>query len=63
MESYLGLHINHTKQGEFTISQPFLVDRIIDAIPGMKNARISSIPASTDIALTKNLDGGRRNGD
>ena len=57
MESYLGLHINRTKQGEFTISQPYLVDRIIQAIPGMENARITKIPAATDITLTKDIDG------
>ena len=53
MEAYLGLHIDRTKKGEFTISQPFLVDRIINEIPGMINARISKIPAATDVTLTK----------
>ena len=57
MESYLGLQIDRSKDGEFTISQPFLVDRIISAIPGMKDAKPSKTPASTDQILTKDLEG------
>ena len=60
MEAYLGLHIDKTKKGEFTISQPFLIDRIINAIPGIDNAKISKIPAATDQILTKDLHGKER---
>ena len=55
MKSYLGLHINRKKQGK--LPQPFLADRIINAISGMDNARISKIPAATGVILTKDLDG------
>ena len=60
MESYLGLYIDRSKRGEFTISQPFLVDRIINEIPGMINAKISKIPAATDVVLTRDSQGQER---
>ena len=63
MKSYLGLRIDQTKAGEFTISQLFLVGRIIDSTLEMHSARISTIPTATDVTLTKDkVNAGRMNG-
>ena len=57
MENYLGIQIDHLKDGTFKLSQPFLIDRIIETIPGMKDAKIAKTPAATDVVLTKDLSG------
>ena len=57
METYLGLQIENTKDGGFTVSQPFLVDRIISSIRGMEDAKATKSPAATDKILTKDIDG------
>ena len=60
MEQYLGMQIQRNKDGTFRISQPFLIDRIIAAVPSMKNARSSKTPAATGTALTKDEEGDPR---
>ena len=57
METYLGTQIDKHKDGGFTISQPFLIDRILDSINGMNEANPSKSPAATTVTLTKDKDG------
>ena len=57
METYLGIQIEKQEGGDFTLSQPFLIDRIIESIRGMKDANPSKTPASSTIILTKDLEG------
>ena len=53
MEEYLGILITHGEDGSFRMSQPHLIDRIIESIPGMKDARSATTPASAGVTLTK----------
>ena len=57
MEQYLGMQIEKNNNGSFTISQPFLIDRIISAVPSMNNARSAKSPAATGTILTKDEEG------
>ena len=57
MEEYLGIQIDHNSDGSYRISQPFLVDRIINFIPGMAEARSANSPACSSVTLTKDADG------
>ena len=56
LEEYLGLQIDHKSDGLFRVSQPFLIDRIIDTIPSMKDAQSSKTPASPGTVLTKDTE-------
>ena len=60
MEEYLGILITHYKDGSFRMFQPHLIDRIIAAIPSMKEARGANTPASVGAILTKDVDGNPR---
>ena len=60
LEEYLGLVINHNKDGSFRVSQPLLIERILGSIPGMKDARSAKSPAVSGTVLTKDEDGGKR---
>ena len=57
LEEYHGLQIEHSANGNFRISQPLLIDRIIASIPSMKDARSSKTPASPGITLPKDIRG------
>ena len=57
MEEYLGIQIDHNNDGSYRMSQPFLVDRIINFIPGMSEARSANSPACSSVILTKDIDG------
>ena len=45
IEEYLGLQIQQSDE-TFRISQPHLIDRIIQSVPGMKDARSAKTPAA-----------------
>ena len=60
MEEYLGIKIEHKANGSYRMSQPFLVERIINFIPGMAEARSASTPACSSIVLTKDMEGESR---
>ena len=60
MEEYLGIVIDHNKDGSFRMSQPYLIDRIIAAIPSMKEARSAKTPAAAGDILIKDVDGDPR---
>ena len=60
MEEYLGIMIEHNKDGSFRMSQPHLIDRIIAAVPSMAQARSVKTPASPGTVLTKDHDGENR---
>jgi hypothetical protein len=57
METYLGIQIDKDENGGFTMSQPYLMDRIIATIQDMKDAKICKTPASSTVVLTKDIDG------
>jgi hypothetical protein len=57
METYLGIQIDKHENGGFTMSQPYLIDRIIGSIQGMKDAKVCKSPASSTVTLTKDVDG------
>ena len=60
MEEYLGIMISHNDDGSYRMSQPLLIDRIIESIPGMADARSSKTPACSSIVLTKDAEGESR---
>ena len=41
----------------YRMSQPHLIDRIINSVPSMKDARSATTSAAAGIILTKDLDG------
>ena len=57
MEEYLGILFTHADNGSFRMSQPHLINRIIDFIPGMKDARRAKSPAQAGYVLTKDEEG------
>ena len=57
METYLGLQIESHDNSSFTVSQPFLIDRIIQSVRGMEDAKMAKSPAVTTNVLTKDIDG------
>ena len=57
MEEYLGILFTPANNGLFRMSQPYLIDRIIDFIHGMKDARRANSPAQVEGALTKDEEG------
>ena len=59
MDEYLGIQIERTKD-TIRMSQPLLINRIIEAIPGMKKANPIKYPALPSVILTKDTDGAER---
>ena len=57
METYLGIQIDKHTNGGFTLSQPYLIDRLLNSIHGMNSAKSSKSPAASTIILTKDKDG------
>ena len=57
MEEYLGIQIDSKKDGTFRMSQPFLIERIINFIPGMVEANSVKTPACSSVILSKDPDG------
>ena len=57
VEQYLGIKIDKYNNDSFRVSQPFLIQRIIDAIPSMRDTRSAKSPAATGTVLTKDEDG------
>eukprot|EP00957_Ditylum_brightwellii_P105040 8006196-Ditylum_brightwellii.AAC.1 len=53
----LGVKIDHRKDESFRMYQPHLMQRIIEAIPGMENANEHLIPVSASITLTADKHG------
>ena len=61
-EEYLSLHIEHGVDESFRVSQPILIDRIIEPIRSMINAHSFEIPASSGSTLTKDINSEPRKG-
>ena len=59
IETYLGIQIDH-EPGFMRMSQPNLINRIIEAIPGMDKANPKSIHMSSNTVLTKDKSGKER---
>ena len=53
LETYLGIRLENYANRTFKMSQPYFIDRIIETIPGMKDAKITISPATVDVILTK----------
>ena len=62
IEQYLGIQIENNSDGSITMSQPFLLKRIIEALPGLKDTNPANIPALSTVMLTKDKDGKPRKG-
>ena len=58
MKEYMGILITHNNNGTFKMSQLFLIDRIVKAIPDIKDTRSACTPADATVVLTK--DSGER---
>ena len=56
MEEYLGIKLEHMGN-KIRMSQPLLINRIVEVIPGMSKANPSKIPAAPSIILTKDQTG------
>lgn len=52
MEEYLGIKLEHSGNS-ICMSQPFLINRIIEAIPGMNKVHPVSYPGLPSVILTK----------
>ena len=59
MEEYLGIKLEHSKN-TIRMSQPLLINRFIDAIPGMDKAHAVKYPALPSVILTKDEMGPKR---
>ena len=59
MEEYLGIKLEHSKS-TIRMSQPLLINRIIDAIPGMDKSHPVKYPALPSVILTKDETGPER---
>ena len=57
IDEYLGILFPHNNNGSFRMSQPHLINKIIDSISGMKNTRRATIPAQTGEIPTKDKEG------
>ena len=57
MEEYLGILITHGKDKPFRMSQPFLIDRIIESVSGITDTRSACSPVVTGEVLTKDIGG------
>ena len=57
MEQYLGIQITKSSDNTFKISQPYLIERIIQSVPSMKDARSAKTPCATGTILTKDEQG------
>ena len=62
VKEYLGIKINHHRDGSMQLSHPYLLKRIIDSMPGMEGANPREIPAMPSVTLTKDLQGKPRKG-
>ena len=55
MEQYIGILFTNNSDGSFRISQPNLINRIIDSIPAMKDTRRAITPVQSEEVLTKDV--------
>ena len=60
-EEYLGIKLEHSGN-EIRMSQPLLIERIIDSILGMRQANTVNYPALPSVILTKYEHGEKRIG-
>ena len=57
VDQYLGIQIKNNDDSSITISRPFLLRRIIETLPGLKDANPASIPGLSTVLLTKDTNG------
>ena len=57
VEEYLGVKIDHNKDGSFRMYQPHLKEKIFKVIPGIDKENKNIIPAATTAILTKDVSG------
>ena len=56
IEQHLGIKIEDNDGGPITISQLRLIKRIIEALPGLKDANPANTPALSTVMISKNAD-------
>ena len=59
---YLGICINKREDGSFSMSQPHMLRRIIESIPGLDKENPRDTPAMPTVTLTKDVGGKPRKG-
>ena len=57
MEEYLGILITHEENGNYRMSQPLLIDRIIKSVPSMQGVKSAKTPTAVGNVLTKDIEG------
>ena len=57
IQSYWGIQVDHHADKTFSISQPHLINQIIDSIPGMANANSANTPFASTVLLHKDIKG------
>ena len=60
IKAYLGIQEDHHAEKSFSMSQPHLINQIIDAIPGMTNANSAKTPFASTVLLHKDIEGKER---
>ena len=60
IEEYLGVKIDHNKDGSFRMYQPLLINIIIKALLGMDKAKKHATPAASSSTLTRDPSGKAR---
>ena len=60
MEEYLGILMTHNKDGTYIMSQPHLIDTIVNLVPSIKDARSANTLVVAGVVLTKDVEGGKR---
>ena len=58
----IGIKIKHKKDGSMILSQPCLIRKIIENIPGMMDYNPRETPSMPSVALAKDLSGKPRKG-
>ena len=57
VRNFLGIEINHHKNGNMRLLQPCLIKMTIEMVPGMMNSNPRETPAILTVALTKDANG------
>ena len=57
MDDYLGVKIQQTTDGRFTLTQPHLIQQILDDLGFQENSKIKSTPALASKILQRDLSG------
>ena len=56
IEQCLGMQIDENNDGSITMHRPYLLKRIIEELPGLKDANPASMPSMSMVKLTKDAE-------